>query len=60
MSWTKAVTIWCDGNDCSAWERPGDSTVRSARSSLTDWVYRDGEDLCPDCAEQPAGGGLTR
>lgn len=60
MSYTKAVTIWCDGDDCNEWHDGqgyasiGDtSSVAGARRNgrAFGWAYRGGRDLCPDCAQ---------
>jgi hypothetical protein len=61
MSYTKAVTIWCDGieddgSGCVEWHDGmgggaiGDTpTVKAARDGgrAAGWVYRNGRDLCP-------------
>lgn len=51
MTWSKEVTLWCDDDDCEAWTRHGASTVEETREIAKEhgWVYRDGEDLCPEC-----------
>lgn len=52
MGWTKTVTIWCDG--CGMGEQTSVPTVGEARDRVDDigWIYRDGEDMCPDCQEE--------
>lgn len=52
MTWSKDVTIWCDGDNCMEWARYSLSTVGATRKRARDdgWVYRGGEDRCPDCA----------
>lgn len=51
MTWTKSVTLWCDGDDCYNWVRTGDPTVETTRKN-TEWTHRDGKDYCPDCASE--------
>lgn len=59
MSWTKAVTIWCDTEGCSEWHEGegsnsiGDTSsvaVGRARGKRVGWAYRGGRDLCPEHA----------
>jgi len=51
MSWTKEVTIWCDGEECNEWERTGNSTVSTTRNNLSPgWTFTNGNDYCPDCS----------
>ena len=61
MTWSKTVTLWCDGEDCYEWVKTSNATVRATRKNAGDWVYRDGEDLCPNCSVDPgtdrSGGG---
>lgn len=54
MAWSKAVTLWCDEDGCL--QHTGnipESRVRAARRYAREkegWVYRDGDDLCPEHA----------
>lgn len=61
MSFTKEVTIWCDGDDCCCWIRDGNaySKVSLARKSVQindGWGYIDGKDLCPRCLKEMKDG----
>jgi len=53
MSWTKAVTLWCDhdeGDDCQEWVRPGPATVKAAEKQAREigWSATNGKHYCPD------------
>jgi len=54
MSWTKEITIWCDGKNrgCLFATILGEAkTIVNARIAAGEkgWVYWNGRDLCPDC-----------
>lgn len=49
MSWSKSVTIWCDGENCPEWIEPGYQTIRAARREAEGWKYSKGKDYCPEC-----------
>lgn len=53
MTWSKDVTIWCDG--CDKWARPGMRRVGPARDHLREigWDCGTDKDLCPSCSEGP-------
>lgn len=53
MSYSKIVTLWCDGLNC--WENYESDCARATTArkyaKKDGWVYRDGEDYCPSCKE---------
>ena len=55
MSYTREVTIWCDGV-CHAWDTPGGKvrTVAEARKVLIAWGWTNvGRlDYCPRCSHE--------
>lgn len=59
MSYTKSVTIWCDGPFCANWIGAEGAiwkweTARSARkmAKRAGWVRKGNKDLCPECARR--------
>jgi hypothetical protein len=57
VTWTKTTTLWCDGEGCYEWVETSNSTVRATRRNADGWVHtRGGDDLCPGCAAEGAGG----
>ena len=69
MSYTKHITIWCDGvmpdgYGCSSWhDGQGGSTMGDTATAgqarrlgrESGWSYRGGRDLCPECTEEATG-----
>lgn len=54
MSWSKAVTLWCDGDTEHCIEHSGNLNTPRVSQARSDeftpgWTYVDGEDLCPEC-----------
>lgn len=53
MSWSKNVTLWCDGDDCREFIYGGRYVRRSRQEAKkSGWKYIDGKDYCPGCAEE--------
>jgi len=55
MSYTKNVTLWCDGVECYAWINGMSTTVEIARIRAQreeSWVYSKGKDYCHRCAKE--------
>lgn len=55
MSYTKNVTIWCDGEDCGCWENGMAPNVAKARRFVQrekGWVRIGNRDFCPRCAKE--------
>ena len=58
MSYTKAVTLWCDGLECDEWITPDGQhigypdTVAWVREWARGygWILRGKRDLCNECA----------
>lgn len=52
MSYTKNVTMWCEGKDCAQWVDGESGTVAKARerARAQRWTFKDGKDYCPVCS----------
>jgi hypothetical protein len=52
MSYTKNVTIWCEGKDCDRWVYGFSRLVKQTRRNVAaeGWTFRDGKDYCPACS----------
>lgn len=53
MTWTKEVTLWCEGDGCSQWVAYGESSVTETRklARANGWKAGTRGDKCPDCQE---------
>lgn len=52
MSWSKQTTLWCDGDDCDAWQQyttPKVSTARNWAEERHGWDCSHERDLCNNC-----------
>jgi len=55
MSYSKYVTLWCDGEDChelhghpnETYHTAGDAREGAAKAG---WTYKAGSDYCSDCS----------
>lgn len=56
MTYSKSVTIWCDGDECMEWVQPGFASAKRVRSWARGKGWRTslpgGEDYCPDCVKR--------
>ncbi len=61
MSITRAITLWCDHDDCGSWESTSGTATRLRRELATrGWTYRSGKDLCPKHRPKDAPAPRTR
>lgn len=55
MTYSKEVTLWCDGDECEEWVKFGVSAVENAvaRSKDDGWTSPSwDEHYCSDCSEE--------
>jgi len=57
MSHTRQLTIWCNGEDCFAWEYGEYTSVTKSRKLLKQrgWSHKGEDDFCPACTKEREG-----
>lgn len=55
MSWSKQVTIWCDGDNCGNWDQVSTGSVKKAVNTVKKyegWTVKEGKHYCKECSEE--------